>query len=404
MRKGLVALAFGGMAIGMTEFTMMGILPDIAKDLQIGIPEAAELIALYALGVVVGAPTLVLLSAKYAPKQVLMFLMLLFFICNGLFAVAPDHILLKLSRFAAGLPHGAFFGVGSVVATSLAKKGKEAQAIATMFTGMTLANLIGVPLGTYIGHHFSWRITYGVISLLGLVTFFALMVWLPKIRQQSQGNLFGQLSYFKKGQAWLLVAIISIGTGGLFAWISYIAPLVTSVSGVAEHRVSYIMVLVGLGMVIGNTLGGKLADAINPTKATIICFSAMVVCLFMVHITAHINAMAYVMALVTGVVSFSAGSPIQMMLIRHAKGAESFAAAAGQASFNLGNTLGAYLGGIPITMGLAYDVPVLVGAGMASIGVLLTFAFLKSQREKKPITVVSPRLEEPRVEEACVHS
>lgn len=380
MNKGLIALAFGGMAIGMTEFTMMGILPDIAKDLNIEIPEAAHLIALYALGVVVGAPTLVLITGKYPPKSVLMALMLMFVLFNGLFSIAPNSFTLEISRFAAGLPHGAFFGVGSVVATNLAKKGKEAQAIATMFTGMTLANLLGVPLGTYIGHHYSWRITYGIISLLGLITFFALMFWMPKIAASSKGNLFHQLKYFKRADAWLLIAVISIGTGGLFAWISYIAPLVTKVSGVAEDRVPLIMILVGLGMFFGNIMGGKVADAVNPIKATIMCFSSMAVCLVAVHFTAHIEWMAYVMAFVTGVISFSVGSPIQMMLIQSAKGAETFAASAGQASFNMGNTLGAYLGGIPITVGLAYDTPVLVGVGMALIGVGLTFAFLKTKK------------------------
>lgn len=381
MNKGLIALAFGGMAIGMTEFTMMGILPDIAKDLNIEIPEAAHLIALYALGVVVGAPTLVLITSKYPPKTVLMVLMLMFVVFNGLFSIAPNTFTLEISRFAAGLPHGAFFGVGSVVATNLAKKGKEAQAISTMFTGMTLANLIGVPIGTYLGHHFSWRITYGIISLLGFITFLALMFWMPKISAGSRGNMFQQLNYFKKKHAWLLIAIISIGTGGLFAWISYIAPLVTKVSGVREDHVALIMILVGLGMFFGNILGGKVADSMNPVKATIVCFSAMAICLLVVHFTAHINFMAYVMAFVTGAVSFSAGSPIQMMLIQSAKGAETFAASAGQASFNMGNTLGAYLGGIPITMGFAYDTPVLVGIGMACIGVLLTFTYFNSQRK-----------------------
>lgn len=381
MNKGLIALAFGGMAIGMTEFTMMGILPDIAKDLDVDIPKAAHLIALYALGVVVGAPTLVLITGKYPPKNILMALMLMFVLFNGLFSIAPNLFTLEISRFAAGLPHGAFFGVGSVVATNLAKKGKEAQAIATMFTGMTLANLIGVPIGTYIGHHFSWRITYGIISLLGLLTFLALLFWMPKI-ESPNSNLFKQLTYFKRWQSWLLIAIISIGTGGLFAWISYIAPLVTEVSGVQEDRVAIIMILVGLGMFFGNILGGKLADTVNPTKATIICFLSMAGCLLVVHFTAHLEWMAYIMAFITGIISFSVGSPIQMMLIRNAKGAETFAAAAGQASFNMGNTLGAYLGGLPIVMGFAYDTPVLVGVGMASIGVGLTVAFLKTQQKR----------------------
>lgn len=381
MNKGLIALAFGGMAIGMTEFTMMGILPDIAKDLAIDIPQAAQLIALYALGVVVGAPTLVLATGRFPPKNILMFLMLVFFVFNGLFAIAPNSFTLQLSRFVAGLPHGAFFGVGSVVATRLAKPGKEAQAIAIMFTGMTLANLIGVPIGTYIGHHYSWRVTYGIISLLGLVTFFALTFWLPKVAASSK-NIFGQLSYLKRKDAWLLIAVVSIGTGGLFAWISYIAPLVTEVSGVAEDRVPFIMVLVGLGMFVGNFLGGKLADVINPTKATIACFSAMALCLLVVHYTSQIYSMAYIMAFIAGAISFSAGSPIQMMLIKNAKGTETLAASFGQASFNIGNTLGAYLGGIPIKMGFAFDTPVLVGVGLASIGVFLTIIFLRYDRAR----------------------
>ncbi len=377
MNKGLIALAFGGLAIGMTEFTMMGILQDIAKDQHIEITEAAHFIALYALGVVVGAPILTIFTGKVAPKKVLLFLMVLFLVFNGLFAVAPEYYSLAVSRFMAGLPHGAFFGVGSVVAAQLAQKGKEAQAIAFMFTGMTVANLAGVPLGTYIGHHFSWRITYGVIALLGLVTFASIYFWLPDIDSKNNGDLKQQLSYFKKPVAWLIVAIISIGTGGLFSWITYISPMVTKVGLLSEDRVPFIMVLVGLGMFFGNILGGKLADTISPIKAGIACFSCMALTLIAVYFTAHITEMAYVMAFLTGLVAFTIGSPLQMMLINSAKGSETIAAAAGQASFNIGNTLGAYFGGIPITMGLAYNSPVLVGVGMASTGALLAFIYLK---------------------------
>ena len=383
MNKGLIALAFGGLAIGMTEFTMMGILPDIAKDLKIEIPVAANLIAFYALGVVVGAPTLVAFSSKYSPKSVLLFLMLLFFIFNGLFAISPDYNTLLLTRFVSGLPHGAFFGVGSVVAANLAKKGKEAQAISVMFTGMTIANLAGVPIGTYIGHHFSWRITYAIISSLGLLTFLTLSIWLPRLKANKDSNILSQISYFKKWYSWLIIAIISIGTGGLFAWISYIAPLVTKVSGLDPDRVPYIMVLVGLGMFFGNLLGGKLADSILPTKASMASFAAMAVCLVILFFVSHIDWLAYVMAFITGMISFTIGPCLQMMLINNAKGAETFAAAAGQAAFNIGNTFGAFFGAIPITMGLAYNYPSLVGAGMASIGALLTFVFLKTYVLKK---------------------
>ena len=382
MNKGLIALACGGLAIGMTEFTMMGILQDIAKDQQIEITEAAHFIALYALGVVVGAPILTIFTGKIAPKKVLIILMLLFVVFNGLFAIAPEYNTLAISRFMSGLPHGAFFGVGSVMAAQLATKGKEAQAIAFMFTGMTIANLAGVPLGTYIGHHYSWRITYGIIALLGLLTMWSIYLWLPNLKSKTNGDLKQQLSYFKQTKAWLIVAIISIGTGGLFSWITYISPMVTKVGLLAEDRVPFIMVLIGLGMFFGNILGGKLADAFSPTKAVIICFITMSITLATVYFTAHINSLAYVMAFVTGMVAFTIGSPLQMILINSAQGSENIAAAAGQASFNIGNTLGAYFGGIPIAMGYAYNSPVLVGVGMTSIGALLALTYLKVYLKK----------------------
>lgn len=383
MNKGLIALAFGGLAIGMTEFTMMGILPDIAKDINIDIPTASNLIGLYALGVVVGAPTLVVATSKYPAKQVLLFLMLLFFVFNTLFTFAPNIWTLFITRFTSGLPHGAFFGIGSVVAAKLAKPGKEAQAISTMFTGMTLANLIGVPLGTYIGYEYDWRITYGFISLLGLITFVAIYYWMPSIPTNKDNKIIQQISYFKRWDAWLMVAIIAIGTGGLFAWISYISKLVTNVSGLPESNVSIIMILIGGGMVVGNFIGGKLADTISPSKATISCFSAMAICLLVLFFTAHITILAYPMAFITGMIAFTIGPPLQMMLINNAKGAETFAAAAGQASFNIGNTLGAYFGAIPIAMGLAYNYPSLIGVVMASIGAILAFVFLQKVEKQK---------------------
>ena len=382
MNKGLIALAFGGLVIGMTEFTMMGILQDIAKDQQIEITQAAHFIALYALGVVVGAPILTIFTGKIDPKKVLLLLMLLFIIFNGLFAIAPEYNTLAISRFMSGLPHGAFFGVGSVVAAQLVQKGKEAQAIAFMFTGMTIANLAGVPLGTYIGHHYSWRITYGIIAALGLITIASIYFWLPNMNNKTNGDLKQQLSYFKQAKAWLIVAVISIGTGGLFSWITYISPMVTKVGGLNEDRVPFIMILVGLGMFFGNILGGKLADTISPTKAAIACFTTMALTLVTVYFTAHITSLAYIMAFVTGMVAFTIGSPLQMMLITSAKGSENIAAAAGQASFNIGNTLGAYLGGIPITLGYAYNSPVLVGVGMAGIGAMLATVYLKKYLER----------------------
>lgn len=379
MNKGLIALAFGGLALGMSEFNMMGLLMDIAKDIDISIPKASNLIGLYALGVVVGAPTLVIATANMKPKKVLFYLMLLFFVFNGIFSLAPNEWSLYISRFVSGLPHGAFFGVGSVVAAKLAKPGKEAQAISIMFTGMTIANLAGIPLGTYVGQHFSWRITYGVISCLGLVTALSVYFWLPEIEKPSV-NIRKQMSYFGRKEAWLIISVIAVGTGGLFAWMSYIGPLVTKVSGLAEDRVPIIMFLVGSGMFIGNLIGGKLADTFIPTKAAMISFLAMSICLIFGYFVSPIEWAAYPMAFITGAVSFTIGASLQMMLINSAEGAETLAASAGQGAFNIGNTLGAYFGAIPIGLGFAFNTPMLVGAGMAFIGSVLALFYLVKYR------------------------
>jgi len=376
IKKNLLSLALGTFAIGMTEFTMMGILPDIAKDLNIDIPSAGHLISLYALGVVIGSPILVLFTAKYSPRKVLIFLMLLFSVFNGLFAISPIYSILLLSRFMAGLPHGAFFGVGSVVAAKFADKGKQAQAIAIMVTGMTVANLIGVPLGTYIGHHFSWRYTYLIISLFGILSMLSIYFWIPKMQPLSQVSKKSQLAYFKTKKAWIIIAMISIGTGGLFAWLSYIAPLMTEITKIDKDGIPFVMVLVGLGMIIGNLLGGKLADIITPQKTVIVCFIFMLTCLLIVYFTAHIPFMSYLMAFVTGIAGFSCSSPIQMLLINSAKGSESIAAAGGQSSFNLGNTMGAFFGGLPITYGFAYNAPLLIGVVMTIIGICFSFYYL----------------------------
>lgn len=375
MNKGLVALAFGGLAMGMTEFSMMGILMDIAKDIDISIPKASNLIGLYALGVVVGAPTLVIATSKMQPKKILISFMLLFFVFNAIFSLTSSEWSLYLSRFISGLPHGAFFGVGSVVAAKLAKPGREARAIAAMFTGMTLANLIGIPIGTYIGHHFSWRITYGIISFLGLVTALSLYLWLPHIEHQKI-DVKKQLKYFSRKEAWLIIGVIAVGTGGLFAWISYIGPLVTKVSGIPEKNVPIIMFLIGLGMFFGNILGGKLADSFIPTKAAMYSFMGMACCLIIGYFISHIEWASYPMAFLTGGIAFSIGSSLQMMLINSADGAETLAASAGQAAFNIGNTLGAYLGAVPIGLGFAYNSPMLIGAGLAFSGSVLAFIYL----------------------------
>lgn len=381
-KKSLYALGLGGLGIGITEFVMMGILPDVALDLSISIPKAGHLISAYALGVVIGAPLLVMIAGKYPPKQLLIFLMLLFTIFNGFSAFAPNYTTLFIARLLAGLPHGAFFGVGSVVASRIVEKGKEAQAISMMFGGLTLANIVGVPLGTYIGHHYSWRYTFAIVVLVGIITIFSLKNWLPNLAADKNRNLMKELNFFKRKEAWLIILLISIGTGGLFAWYSYIAPLMTEVSGFSANSVTYILILAGFGMMLGNILGGKLADQISPAKAALYLLLAMTSCLVIVFLVSSNPILSLIMTFVTGTVAFSLGAPIQMLMINSAKGSEMLAASVSQASFNIGNALGAFFGGLPLVAGFSYSSPQLVGAGMAITGAFFVWILIAKRKRK----------------------
>lgn len=381
MKKSLLTLTLGGLGIGITEFVMMGLLPDIAKDLDISIPQAGHLISAYALGVVIGAPLLVLIAGSYPPKKILMVLMLMFTGFNALSAFAPGYNTMFVARLLAGLPHGAFFGVGSVVASRLADKGKEAQSVSLMFAGLTVANILGVPLGTYIGHNFSWRYTFVIIVIVGLVTLLSLKAWMPALPATKNRDLSKELNFFKMPESWLIILMIAIGTGGLFSWYSYIAPLLTEVSGFTPNSITYILVIAGAGMMVGNFIGGRLADRFSPARATLSLLIAMSVTLLIVHYVSGNQIMSLVMTFITGAIAFAAASPIQMLMINTAKGSEMLAASVSQASFNIGNALGAFLGGLPLLAGYDYTSPVAVGSMMALTGA--AFAWMLIARGKR---------------------
>lgn len=379
MKKSLVSLALGGLTLGVTEFVMMGLLPDIATDLKISIPVAGYLISAYALGVVIGAPLLVIVSRNYPPKKTLLALVTMMAIFNSLSIIAPNYIFLFASRFLSGLPHGAFFGVGAVVASRLADKGKEAQAISTMISGLTIANVAGVPIGTYVGHNYSWRYTFIIISCIALITFVAVYFWMPNLEARAKETIKSQLQFFKKLDAWLVIGISAIGFGGLFCWISYIAPLLTEVSGFSAGDVSYILIIAGLGMVLGNFIGGKLADKFSAEKTIIYLLLAMAFDLLLVFFFSSNQYISLVLVFSTGCFAFAVVAPIQMLMIQTAVGSEMIASAAIQAAFNMGNALGAFLGGLPLIAGFSYASPNLVGAGMSLIGVLITYVFLQKR-------------------------
>ncbi|GAA3988442.1 MFS transporter [Mucilaginibacter dorajii] len=379
MKKNLIPLTLGGLGIGTTEFVMMGLLPDIAKDFNVSIPVAGHLISAYALGVVIGAPLLVAISSNYPPKKILIALMVMFTVFNAFSAFAPDDHALFIARLLSGLPHGAFFGVGSVVASRLAEKGKQAQAISVMFAGLTIANLLSVPLGTYIGHHYSWRYTFGLIAFIGLMALLFIQLWLPALPVSREGDIKSEMGFFKTREAWLILLTTAIGTGGLFCWISYIAPLMTDVGHFSKNSVPLILIVAGLGMVIGNILGGKLADWVAPVKACLILLISMAVALIGIYFVSGNQVLSIIMTFITGALSMAIGSPIQILMIRTAKGAEMLGAAATQAAFNTGNALGAFLGGLPIAMGYGFTSPELVGVVMAITGALFAMMLAKRQ-------------------------
>ena len=380
IKKSLAPLALGGFGIGMTEFVMMGILPDIAGGLHITIPQAGYLITAYALGVVVGAPTLVSLVAGRPPRSVLVWFMLMFAVFNAMSAFAPNFEIMMASRFLAGLPHGAFFGVGAIVATRLADPGKVAAAVASMFTGLTLANVIGVPLGTWIGHTIDWRLVFLIVAAIGLLTMVSLHKWVPFIEPRKRTGILQDLRIFRKADLWLALGIVSIGTGGFFAWFSYIAPLLTDVTRFESTTIPLIMTVVGVGMTVGVQMGGRLADRFHPLPAVLILLVSMTLLLLCNGLFAQSQAAMIVLAFATGANALALGPPIQMMLMEQSREAEMLGSSLGQSGFNIGNAMGAFLGGIPLTLGYSYIAPQWVAAAVAGLGVLLALAMLARHR------------------------
>lgn len=381
--KRIIPLAIGGLGIGTTEFTIMGLLPDMAKSLDISIPEAGHLISAYAFGVVVGAPLLIGYSVKFPPKKVLIALMMIFTVFNALSAVMPDYTTMMIIRFLSGLPHGAFFGVGTVVAARMAAKGKEAFYISLMFTGLTIANLAMVPFVTYIGHTFHWRWYFAIVSVIGLLALLFLKLWLPVLETNQDTHFMEEIKFLKRKQAWFVLMITAIGFGGLFTWFSYITPLMTIVSGIKESQMAYVMILAGAGMVVGNLVGGYLSDRLNPEKTCVLLMSFMMVSLAGVFFLSEYRMISLGLTFVCGALSMSVAAPINIMMMKAAPKSEMMAAAFMQAAFNCANAMGAFLGGIPLEKGYSYNYPSLVGVGMTLIGLMIAFRYKQLYASQK---------------------
>ncbi|MFH8383914.1 MFS transporter [Kitasatospora sp. NPDC018058] len=370
MPLALLALAIGAFGIGTTEFVIMGLLPEIAGDYGVSIPTAGLLVTGYAIGVVIGAPLMTVLGTRISRKTMLMLLMGLFTVGNLVSATAPGFGVMLAGRIVASLAHGAFFGIGSVVAAELVAPEKKAGAIATMFTGLTVANIVGVPLGTFIGQAVGWRATFAAVAVLGVVGLLGIAKLVPATPRPEGAHLRRELTAFRNPQVLLAMAMTVLGFGGVFAAITYIAPMMTHVAGYSDGSVTWLLVLFGVGMFLGNLLGGAFADRkLMPMLYTTLGGLAVVLALF--TLTAHDKTAAAVTILLVGALGFATVPPLQKRVLDQAHGAPTLASAVNIGAFNLGNALAAWLGGTVITAGLGYTAPNWVGALLAAAALVL---------------------------------
>lgn len=390
MPLALLALAVGAFGIGTTEFVMMGLLPDVADDLHISIPSAGHLVSAYALGVVIGAPLLAAATARMSRRKVLIALMGLFVAGNALSAFAPDYHWLLAARFVSGLPHGAFFGVGAVVATNLVAPERKARSVSLMFLGLTVANIAGVPVATFIGQHFGWRATFLGVSAIGLAAIASLAFLIPRDHTHGPtGGLRGELAALRSLPVWLALGTTVAGFGALFSAYSYITPMLTDSAGYADSSVTLLLALFGVGATVGNLVGGRLADhSLRGTLFGGLVSLVTVLAVFPVLMSAQWSAAVAVTLL--GAAAFITGSPLQLMVMEKASAAPSLASSANQAAFNLANAGGAWIGGIALAAGFGTTSPALAGALLAVLGLAVAATAYAVDRRRAEVPAPTP--------------
>ena len=382
IRFALLALALGGFGIGSTEFVAMGLLPNIAADLLPGLyaqsPDEANaaagwMISAYALGVVVGAPTIAALAARWQRKRLLLALLTAFALGTLASALLPSFGLVLAARFLAALPHGAYFGIASLVAASLMGPGKRGRGVALVLSGLTIANVIGVPAITWLGQAAGWRIAYLAVAGIFVLTFAAVAVAVPWQAGDPHATVKRELRAFTRAQVWFALAIGAIGFGGLFAVYSYVAPLATDVTGLPEVVVPLVLVVFGIGMTIGNLVGGRLADW-SVRRSMYLSFVVLAGSLVLLAATASNPVGLFVGVFLVGGASAALSPTIQARLMDVARDSQSIAAALNHSALNIGNWLGAFLGGLAIAGGLGYVAPIWIGLVLTVAGVLLALA------------------------------
>lgn len=378
-RLALLALALGGFGIGSTEFVAMGLLPNIAHDLLPALyassPTAANaqagwIISAYALGVVVGAPTIAAVAARWPRKKLLLWLLVAFTVGTIASALAPTFPLVLVARFLSALPHGAYFGIASLVAASLMGPGKRGQGVAFVLSGLTIANVIGVPFITWIGQQHGWRIAYIVVAAIFALTFAAVALLVPWQAGDPRATLRNELKAFTRLQVWLALLIGAIGFGGFFAVYTYVAPMVTTITGLPASAVPLVLILIGVGMTIGNLLGGRMADR-SVERGMLLFFAVMLAGLAALFLTAWSLAGLLISVFVIAAAASALSPMIQTRLMDVAHDSQSIAAALNHSALNIANASGAFLGGLTIAAGLGYLSPIVVGAILAAAGILL---------------------------------
>jgi DHA1 family inner membrane transport protein len=390
MPLAILALAISAFGIGTTEFVMMGLLPNVADDLGTSVPTAGYLVSAYALGVVVGAPLLTGLGARIPRKRMLLLLMGLFTVGNAASAFAPGYWTLLGGRFLAGLPHGAFFGVGAVVASRLVAEERRARAVAAMFLGLTIANIVGVPAATALGQHLGWRATFLVVAVVGLLALGSLALLIPQLPAEEHTGVAHELRALRQPQVLLALLTAVFGFAGVFAVYSYLASMMTEVTGFADSSVTLLLALFGIGMTLGALVAGPLTDrALRPTLYGSLAALAVVLVAF--HYAARSKEAAPFAVVVLGAVGFLTTTPLQMLVMNKARRAPTLASASNHSAFNLANAGGAWLGGLAIAAGWGWTSPALVGAvlAVAGLGIAITAGVLDRRTPGESSQVVA---------------
>ncbi|HHD2840892.1 TPA: MFS transporter AraJ, partial [Klebsiella quasipneumoniae subsp. similipneumoniae] len=322
MKKTIFSLALGTFGLGMAEFGVMGVLTELAKDTGISIPSAGNMISFYAFGVVIGAPIVALFSSRFSLKSTLLFLVAMCVIGNALFSLSHSYVGLATGRLISGFPHGAIFGVGAIILSKIAPPGKVTVAVAGMIAGMTVANLVGVPLGTWLGHEYSWRYTFFLIAAFDVLVILSVLLWVPTLHDKSEIKLTAQFHFLKKPEPWLIFAATMFGNAGVFAWFSFVKPFMVNVSGFSEGMMTVIMMLMGLGMVLGNLLSGKLSGRFSPLRIAATTDMVIVASLLLLFAFGELKTASLLMGFVCCAGLFALSAPLQILLLQNAKGGE----------------------------------------------------------------------------------